>query len=114
MTSLEVLRTLPKYPATSHLVDTRSKCEICQDCFALDEEICTLPCIHKLYFPFSLQLTQSHNLYFQMVRDSAVVSYLSARGWSRKDGGGDTAPGGAGITRGRGFESCLCDDVATI
>ena len=51
MTSLEALRRLPKFPATTHLIETKVNCEICQEAFILGEEICALPCIHQLYGP---------------------------------------------------------------
>ena len=49
MTSLQALRNLPRFKATRHLIDNQSKCEVCQDAFAADEEVLALPCIHQLY-----------------------------------------------------------------
>src|SRR5271170_3179351 len=49
MTSHDVLRSLPRFPATPHLIEARVKCEVCQESFLPREEICALPCIHQLY-----------------------------------------------------------------
>jgi len=49
MTSPQALRNLPRFKATRHLIESQSKCEVCQDTFATDEEVLALPCIHQLY-----------------------------------------------------------------
>jgi hypothetical protein len=51
MTSLETLRNLPRFPATSHLIENRTKCEVCQESWVEGEEVIALPCIHQLYVP---------------------------------------------------------------
>src|SRR5437762_1103427 len=60
MTSLEALKSLPRFPVTPHLLETRAKCDVCQETFVLNEEVLALPCIHQLYAPVEKRADKSH------------------------------------------------------
>jgi hypothetical protein len=49
MTSIEALKSLPRFPVTPPMLESRAKCEVCMETFVAGEEVLALPCIHKLY-----------------------------------------------------------------
>src|SRR5947207_12052559 len=60
MTSLEALKSLPRFQVTPPMLESRAKCEVCMETFSQGEEVLALPCIHKLYALVGKRIDSSH------------------------------------------------------